>query len=214
MLINIKQKQTPLQHESSLQPGSDRGALRQPQRNRISSRFSGRLRCSCSCLFPQCVPWGQCCLSDRFHARHAVQNVLLTHHRYRTAILSITKPLPGSRLPCEKCLPTTEPIRTARYLLHTAPVRSSAPRHTPHHSGPAQRNASDHVRAPHPRAPCQRRRHGNGGRHHHGNVCGDLVDDSLPSSSTASPSHNAHIPATWNTHLQLRAPPVVKGQHR
>ncbi|KAG5268184.1 hypothetical protein AALO_G00209190 [Alosa alosa] len=50
-------------------------------------------------------------------------------------------------------------------------------------------------------------------RDHYGYVSWDLVNDPLPLSSAPSPSHGAHIPTPWHTHLQLRAPTVVSIWH-
>ncbi|KAL2774400.1 myelin-associated neurite-outgrowth inhibitor, partial [Daubentonia madagascariensis] len=122
---------------------------------------------------------------------------------------SSPQPLPDCRVPRAKCLPPAEPIRTARYVLHTAAVCSTPPRHPPHHGGAAQWHASDGVPCTHPSSQRQRGHHGHGGWDHYGHVSRYPADCSLPNSRCPTPSHCAHLPGPRNTHLQLCAPSVV-----
>ncbi|KAL6488672.1 hypothetical protein MHYP_G00024130 [Metynnis hypsauchen] len=103
------------------------------------------------------------------------------------------------------CSPTTGAVPPYSsspnpYPAAVYPVRSSYPQQNPY----AQQQGTYYT---------QPLRHGNGSRHHYGNVRWDFINNSLPNSSSSPPSHSAHISSPWNTHLQLRAPSVVNRWH-
>lgn len=173
------------------------------------SRFPHGLCSSSSCLFPQHVPGSESYLPNRLLSRCPLQSVLLSHQRGGASVLALPQPLSDRCVSRAKCLPPAEPIRSARHILHAAPVRGATARHPPHHGGPAQRHAGDRVPSTHPSAQGQRGHHGHGGRDHDGHVSRYSTDSPLPNTCRPPPRHCAHVSGPRNTHLQLCAPPVV-----
>ncbi|KAL4616825.1 myelin-associated neurite-outgrowth inhibitor [Arapaima gigas] len=211
----------PLHHEPHIQSCTNRGVLRKSKGDWIPRRVSCGLHC-CPCLYVQHLPRGKPSISNRLLFRHAVQNVVFSNHGGRPALFLFTQSLPDSSLPHAEFLPPAESVRTgkSRHLLYTATVCCTAPRHSPHYGGPAQRDASCHVPPTHCSASGQRGFHGRGHRGHHGNVSWDVADNSLPNSGCPSPCHDPSVPTVWHTSLQLHAPlhgeqlAVIRGGRR
>ncbi|TDG97125.1 hypothetical protein EPR50_G00222650 [Perca flavescens] len=121
---------------------------------------------------------------------------------------------PGTpfKMSCSPNTGTVPPYSSSPNPYHAAvyPVRSTYPQQNPYAQAlmPSQQQGTYYTQPLYAAPPhCH---HGDGSRHDHGHVSWNFVDNSITSACCPPPSHDAHISASWHTHLQLCAPTVVK----
>ncbi|XP_039553011.1 protein FAM168A isoform X1 [Passer montanus] len=146
--------------------------------------------------------------SFQVHRGDSLQGATDPEQQRPSSLLAVSEPVPNRDVPHQKCLPTAEPVHPGS-LLHPARVRGPAPRHPPHHGGAAQQHPLCHLPGPGGRAPHQRRGHGHGGWHHHGNVSRNLVDHPPTHRHRSTSSVRANVQGSRNPHLQLRTSTLV-----